>query len=172
MTMRKEQIEMRRAILLTVVGATPTESRTLKNIMEEGYLFTVKSWLEDILNGSVGKSYQVESHSGHVSLTPILSSGRINYVVFMSEKGLDVCHNHKTLSPFVDIRPSLGYSTCRCLCLLTTSQSHFQTDLKIPTSCTLSFFGIILLLITYHISMKTPPRLNLLVLSYLHYSIP
>eukprot|EP00594_Rhizosolenia_setigera_P007953 CAMPEP_0178969600 /NCGR_PEP_ID=MMETSP0789-20121207/18968_1 /TAXON_ID=3005 /ORGANISM="Rhizosolenia setigera, Strain CCMP 1694" /LENGTH=49 /DNA_ID= /DNA_START= /DNA_END= /DNA_ORIENTATION= len=49
--MTKEQIEMRRAILLTIVGATPTESRTLKNIMEEGYLFTVKSWLEDIQNG-------------------------------------------------------------------------------------------------------------------------
>jgi len=41
-------------VLLAIVGATPTESPSLDRILSDGYLLTVKSWLEEALSSSEG----------------------------------------------------------------------------------------------------------------------
>lgn len=45
----------RRAIILAIVGATPSSSSSLALILRNGYLNSIKSWLDDILSGSVGE---------------------------------------------------------------------------------------------------------------------
>ena len=60
--LKKATIEQRRCILLALAGATPKTSPSLSRILANGYLVTVKSWLNDILNGSVGK---LVSHQFH-----------------------------------------------------------------------------------------------------------
>eukprot|EP00978_Attheya_sp_CCMP212_P010863 scaffold26379_cov52-Attheya_sp.AAC.2 len=45
----------RRCILLAVIGSTQPDSAPLKVILNNGYLVLVKKWLDDILNGDVGK---------------------------------------------------------------------------------------------------------------------
>jgi len=47
-------IEMRRCILLAIVGSTSSSSASLQRILKNGYLIVVKSWLDDILNSAVG----------------------------------------------------------------------------------------------------------------------
>lgn len=44
----------RRSILLALCAATPVEATSLRTIIQNGYLTTVKSWLDDILSGSTG----------------------------------------------------------------------------------------------------------------------
>lgn len=51
----KETLEFRRCILLAIVGSTPVESNSLKAVLESGYLSTIKTWYDQILQGSVGK---------------------------------------------------------------------------------------------------------------------
>ena len=46
----------RRSILLALCAATPVEATSLRTIIQNGYLTTVKSWLDDILSGSTGES--------------------------------------------------------------------------------------------------------------------
>lgn len=51
-------LEQRRCLLLAVTGSTAEiipRSPALKSILEAGFLVEVKSWLDDILAGSVGK---------------------------------------------------------------------------------------------------------------------
>jgi len=45
----------RRSIILTLVASTPTENTTLETVLQNGYLSTVKLWMDDILTGSVGE---------------------------------------------------------------------------------------------------------------------
>lgn len=49
---------MRRCLLLAVTGSTAEvmpRSPILKSILEAGFLVRVKSWLDDILEGTIGK---------------------------------------------------------------------------------------------------------------------
>lgn len=50
----KENIEFRRCIILAIVGSTPVENTNLKAVLESGYLSTVKTWYDQILQGSAG----------------------------------------------------------------------------------------------------------------------
>ena len=53
--LKKAALEQRRCILLAIVGATPGSSPSLERVLSDGYLSSVKSWLDDILTGSVGE---------------------------------------------------------------------------------------------------------------------
>ena len=48
-------LAQRRCIILAVVGSTPTYSNSLEYILSNGFLNTVKLWLDQILSGSVGE---------------------------------------------------------------------------------------------------------------------
>jgi hypothetical protein len=43
-------------LILAIVGATPETNPALPRILSDGYLAVVKTWLDDILKGSVGKT--------------------------------------------------------------------------------------------------------------------
>jgi len=51
---KQKTLDYRRCVLLAIVGATPTESPSLDRILSDGYLLTVKSWLEEALSSSEG----------------------------------------------------------------------------------------------------------------------
>jgi len=44
----------RRSIVLTLVASTPTENTMLDIVLQNGYLNTIKLWMDDILRGSLG----------------------------------------------------------------------------------------------------------------------
>jgi hypothetical protein len=46
----------RRCIILALVGSTPVGNTSLDLILQNGYLSSVKLWMDDILSGSVGES--------------------------------------------------------------------------------------------------------------------
>jgi hypothetical protein len=62
----------RRCILLAVIGSTQPDSEPLKIILNNGYLLLVKSWLDDILNGDVGKLLLFKIHSTELTSSPHL----------------------------------------------------------------------------------------------------
>lgn len=45
----------RRAILLSIMGATPSNNIALRNVLANGALFVVKVWLGDIMRKQVGE---------------------------------------------------------------------------------------------------------------------
>ena len=47
--------EHRRCLLLALLACTPSSSPTMKTILSNGLLVTLKSWLDDILNGAIGE---------------------------------------------------------------------------------------------------------------------
>lgn len=55
--LKKATLEQRRCILLAVVGGTPSNSPSLTRVLDKGFLVLVKTWLEDILSGSVGRFF-------------------------------------------------------------------------------------------------------------------
>jgi hypothetical protein len=55
--MTKAALEYRRCIVLGLVGSTSSTNPALERILESGYLDHVKTWLEDILSGTVGESF-------------------------------------------------------------------------------------------------------------------
>jgi hypothetical protein len=52
---KKAILVQRRCIILAIVGSTPYNNKSLARILSNGFLSTVRSWLEDILSGSVGE---------------------------------------------------------------------------------------------------------------------
>jgi hypothetical protein len=62
----------RRCILLAVIGSTQPDSAPLKVILNNGYLVLVKKWLDDILNGDVGKLPFFNPHSMESTFSPPL----------------------------------------------------------------------------------------------------
>lgn len=58
---KKAVLELRRVLILALVGATPKTNPSLDPILEAGYLKEVYGWLEDILKGSVGAYFAVYS---------------------------------------------------------------------------------------------------------------
>ena len=51
---KKKILDYRRCVLLAIVGATPTDSPSVNRILSDGYLTSVKSWLDDALSSSEG----------------------------------------------------------------------------------------------------------------------
>ena len=51
---QKAVLAQRRGIILVIIGSTASSNDSLTQILENGFLKTVKSWLDEILNGSVG----------------------------------------------------------------------------------------------------------------------
>jgi hypothetical protein len=68
---KKAVLEQRRAIILAIVGATPDSSPSLERVLSNDYLSGVKDWLDQVLDGSVGK----------LRVTPMSAS--IDSVVFV-----------------------------------------------------------------------------------------
>jgi hypothetical protein len=68
---KKAVLEQRRAIILAIVGATPDSSPSLERVLSNDYLSGVKVWLDQVLDGSVGK----------LRITPMSTS--IDSVVFV-----------------------------------------------------------------------------------------
>ena len=58
---KKAVIAYRRCIILAIVGSTPADSQALGRIVSSGFLSTVKFWLDQILNGSVGELSWISS---------------------------------------------------------------------------------------------------------------
>jgi hypothetical protein len=67
---KKAVLEQRRGIILAIVGATPDSSPSLERVLSNDYLSGVKVWLDQVLDGSVGK----------LRVTPMSTS--IDFVVF------------------------------------------------------------------------------------------
>ena len=53
-TFKQKIIDYRRCIVLAVVGCTQTESTSLASVVLDGYLCSVKVWLDDILSPPLG----------------------------------------------------------------------------------------------------------------------
>jgi hypothetical protein len=47
--LKKQTLRYRRCVLLAIVGGTPIESQSLARIVADGYLNSVKIWLDEIL---------------------------------------------------------------------------------------------------------------------------
>jgi hypothetical protein len=52
---KKQILSQRRCIILAIVGATPSSNAPLQSILQIGFLRSVKTWMDDILSGSVGE---------------------------------------------------------------------------------------------------------------------
>ena len=82
-------LEMRRCLLLAVTGSTAEvvpRSPTLKSILEAGFLVQVKTWLDDILAGSVGE-IRFFNYSLYLCY---LSMPLLNMLIFLSTGGMDL----------------------------------------------------------------------------------
>ena len=53
-TKRVAALEQRRCVLLAILSATPANNPSLNRILANGLLTSMRSWLDDILNGTVG----------------------------------------------------------------------------------------------------------------------
>ena len=58
----------RRSVVLSLVASTPLENAMLDIVLRNGYLSTVKLWMDDIMKGTLGKlggglCYLNHSHS-------------------------------------------------------------------------------------------------------------
>jgi len=51
-------LQLRRVLILAIVGGTPKSNPSLDRILETDYLLEVKDWLEEILKEHVGKFRQ------------------------------------------------------------------------------------------------------------------
>lgn len=52
---KKAILVARRAMILALIGATPISNSSLDIILQNGYLSTVKKWMDDCVSGSVGE---------------------------------------------------------------------------------------------------------------------
>lgn len=52
---KKGTLISRRCLVLALVGSTPSSVSSLDLILQNGYLSSVKTWLDDILDGSLGE---------------------------------------------------------------------------------------------------------------------
>ena len=52
---KKAALVSRRCIALALVGSTPSSNSSLSTILQDGYLGTVKQWMDDTLSGAVGE---------------------------------------------------------------------------------------------------------------------
>jgi hypothetical protein len=52
---RKAILIARRSVILALVGPTTPNNVSVDRILMNGYLSTVKSWMDDVLTGSIGE---------------------------------------------------------------------------------------------------------------------
>jgi hypothetical protein len=52
----KKILSQRRSIILSIIGSTPSSNDVLSQVLQNGFLATIKSWLDEVLNGSIGES--------------------------------------------------------------------------------------------------------------------
>ncbi len=87
--LRSKSLIQRRAILLAIVGATTVDNLALKAILNKGYLFHVKSWLDDILDGFGGVDLLLHL-LGNIALLPVtkemVTSSKLGKLVAAVEK--------------------------------------------------------------------------------------
>ena len=62
---KRAAVEHRRCILLALLGCTSPNNPTLKALLSNGLLVTIKSWLDDILSGAIGTSLCHVLPTGH-----------------------------------------------------------------------------------------------------------
>jgi hypothetical protein len=55
--LKKQTLRYRRCIVLAVVGGTPIETPSLSRLVVNGYLDSVKLWLDEILSMPEGASF-------------------------------------------------------------------------------------------------------------------
>ena len=83
---KKMTLELRRVLILTLVGGTPKSNPSLDRVRETVYLSDVKEWLEDILTGNVGtfesRSYCKASR---------LEAEVLKFLPSLSLGGVDMC---------------------------------------------------------------------------------
>ena len=58
---KKVTLVSRRCIILALVASTPSENSSLEVILKNGYLNTVKLWMDDILSGSEGEYFHQQN---------------------------------------------------------------------------------------------------------------
>ena len=47
-------LAQRRAVLLSVIGSTPASNEAVATVLNDGFIGTIKAWLDDVLNSVVG----------------------------------------------------------------------------------------------------------------------
>eukprot|EP00980_Cylindrotheca_fusiformis_P004039 scaffold880_cov132-Cylindrotheca_fusiformis.AAC.35 len=67
-------LAQRRCIILAIIGCTPSSNSSLSQILQNGFLRTVKTWLGDILNGSVGGVDLLLHMLTHITKLPVTKS--------------------------------------------------------------------------------------------------
>ena len=73
---RTECLVMRRSMILALVGSSSTDNSALAQILLDGFLGTVKAWLNDILKGSAGKLLSPYSNSIYGSVPIHLAASK------------------------------------------------------------------------------------------------
>ena len=74
----------RRCIILAIVGATPSSNSSLGRILQNGFLSSMKSWLDEILNGTVGELLGIQ-------IISIFLRSKLNYsITFLHTGGIDL----------------------------------------------------------------------------------
>jgi hypothetical protein len=56
---KKRALDYRRCVVLAFVGSTPSNFSSLDHILSNGYLTSVKSWLEGMLASTEGRSLPI-----------------------------------------------------------------------------------------------------------------
>ena len=69
--MKEKTLVQRRAVILAIIGATPSDSPALKGILNDGLLFSIKSWLDEILNLGLGGVDLLLHLLGSIALLPV-----------------------------------------------------------------------------------------------------
>jgi hypothetical protein len=72
--LKKQTLRYRRCLLLAIVGGTPTESPSLSRIVADGYLNSVKIWLDEILSTPEGTEEFICNHVPESSLSKTIIS--------------------------------------------------------------------------------------------------
>jgi hypothetical protein len=109
---KKAILSQRRCIILAIVGATPSNNNTLASVLQNGFLSTVKSWLDNILGGSVGELalsfLRVAAAAGFVRA--------VNCLNIFSQFSCCFDHinrNHRSFTPLADKHyQAPGYQVC------------------------------------------------------------
>ena len=51
---KASMLAQRRAVLLSVIGSTPASNEAVSTVLNNGFIGTIKAWLDDVLNSVVG----------------------------------------------------------------------------------------------------------------------
>lgn len=71
MAEKTKTLTQRRAIILAIIGATPPDSIALREILNNGLLVTIKSWLDELLNVGIGGVDLLLHLLGSIAMLPV-----------------------------------------------------------------------------------------------------